>query len=79
MKKIFNSSKKNHWFKASVTFLTCLLFLAVPSCQKDQLEPDSLLNPDNKTAPASAASSSAKMYWASKRMELRNLSEDRDM
>jgi|WetSurSiteA1Bulk_404760.scaffolds.fasta_scaffold08114_3 uncharacterized protein (TIGR02145 family) len=42
MKTITISFKRTHWFKALVAFLTCLLFLVFPSCQKDELNQDSL-------------------------------------
>jgi hypothetical protein len=63
MKKKFNSIRRTYWFKASVAFLTCLLFLFVPSCQKDQLQPDSNLYPENKVAPPSLSGSSSQRYW----------------
>lgn len=63
MKKIIYSFKRIHWYEASAAFLTCLLLLSVPSCQKDPLEPDSFINPDNIAASASTASSSTKRYW----------------
>ena len=62
MKKIINSLKRTHWFKVSVAFLTCLLFLAYPSCQKDELNQDSLLNMDKMSVSALSASSSAITY-----------------
>lgn len=37
-----NSLKRTHRFKASVAFLTCLLIFTFPSCQKDELNQDSM-------------------------------------
>lgn len=42
MKVIINSLKRTNWFKASVSFLTCLLFFTFPSCQKDELNQGSI-------------------------------------
>lgn len=63
MKKIINSLKRTQWFKVSVAFITCLLFLSFPSCQKDELSQESLLTSDKVGVSASATNSSAKMYW----------------
>ncbi len=63
MKAIINSSKRIYWFKALMAFLTCLLFLIPPSCEKDVLNQDSLPNMDKVAVSASATSSTAKMYW----------------
>ncbi|MEI6048974.1 MAG: lectin-like protein [Bacteroidota bacterium] len=63
MKKIINSLKRTHWFKASGAFLICLFFMSFPSCQKDQIAPDSLLTMDKVAVSASAVSSSSIMYW----------------
>jgi len=52
MKALINSLKRTHWFKASVAFLTCLSFLAFLSCQKDELNQDSILNPDGMSSSA---------------------------
>jgi hypothetical protein len=52
MKAIINSLKRTHWFKASVAFLTCLLFLISPSCQKDESEQDSLIDIDLMSSSA---------------------------
>jgi hypothetical protein len=46
MRAIINSLKKTYWFKASMAFLTCLLFLISHSCQKDELNQDPILNMD---------------------------------
>jgi len=35
MKTIINYFKRTHWLRVSVAFLTCLLSLVFPSCQKD--------------------------------------------
>jgi uncharacterized protein (TIGR02145 family) len=42
MKALINSLKRTHWFKVSVAVLTCLLFLVFPSCQKDELNQDTI-------------------------------------
>ena len=55
MKSIINSLKRTHWLKASVALLTCLSFLLLPSCQKDELDQDSLLNMD-KMSPTALSS-----------------------
>lgn len=52
MKKIINSSKRTHWFTFSIAFLTCLLFLIVPSCQKDELDQDSIPFMDEMSSSA---------------------------
>lgn len=52
MKAIINSLKRTHWHKASVGFLTCLLLLIFPSCQKDEHNQDSILNPDGMSSSA---------------------------
>ena len=52
MKAIINSSKRTRWFKASVAFLPCLLFLISPSCQKDELNQASILDMDVMSLPA---------------------------
>jgi uncharacterized protein (TIGR02145 family) len=57
MKAIINSSRRTLWFKTSIAFLTCLLFLVFPSCQKDELNQDPLLNLDNMSPFASANNS----------------------
>lgn len=54
MKALFNSFKRTHWFKASVTFLTCLSFLILPSCQEDGFDQDPMLTMDNMSPSASA-------------------------
>jgi uncharacterized protein (TIGR02145 family) len=43
MKALINSLKRTHGFKALVAFLTCLLFLIFPSCQKDEFDQDSTI------------------------------------
>jgi uncharacterized protein (TIGR02145 family) len=53
VKTIINFSKKIHLFKVSVAFLTCLFFLILPSCQKDESDQDSLLNMDNMSSSSS--------------------------
>jgi uncharacterized protein (TIGR02145 family) len=42
VKAIIYYFKRTNWFKALVAFLTCLLFLILPSCQKDELNQDSI-------------------------------------
>jgi uncharacterized protein (TIGR02145 family) len=44
MKKIINSTKRTLWFKASMAILTCLMFLILPSCQKNDLIQDPMIN-----------------------------------
>jgi hypothetical protein len=46
MKAIINFLKRTHWFKASVAFLTSLMFLILPSCQKDELDQGSITDMD---------------------------------
>lgn len=45
MKTIINSSERTQWFK-TFAFLACLLFISFQSCQKDELNQDSMLNID---------------------------------
>ncbi len=52
MISISNSLKRTRWFKVSVAFLICLLFLIFPSCQKDELEQGTVLNIDGLTYSA---------------------------
>jgi uncharacterized protein (TIGR02145 family) len=54
MKTINNSYKKIHSFKASMASITYLLFLVFPSCQKYELNQDSILSLDNMSSSASA-------------------------
>jgi uncharacterized protein (TIGR02145 family) len=42
MKANGNFSKRTNWFKVSMALITCLSFLAFPSCQKDESEQDLL-------------------------------------
>lgn len=44
MKAIISFQKKAHWFLALVTLIPWLLFLVLPSCQKDEFENDSMRN-----------------------------------
>jgi uncharacterized protein (TIGR02145 family) len=44
MKAIISFQKKAHWFLALVTLIPWLLFLVLPSCQKDEFEIDSMRN-----------------------------------
>jgi uncharacterized protein (TIGR02145 family) len=44
MKAIISFQKKAHWFLALVTLIPWLLFLVLPSCQKDEFEKDSMRN-----------------------------------
>jgi DNA-binding beta-propeller fold protein YncE len=51
VKTIINSFKRTHWFKASLAFFTYLLFLITPSCQKDKLSQNSILDTDIMSLP----------------------------
>jgi DNA-binding beta-propeller fold protein YncE len=42
MKAIINSSKRIYCFKASLAFLTCILFLSLPACKKVELNQGSV-------------------------------------
>jgi uncharacterized protein (TIGR02145 family) len=44
MKAIISFQKRTHWFLALVTLIPWLLFLVLPSCQKDEFEKDSMRN-----------------------------------
>jgi hypothetical protein len=46
MKSFINPLGRTHWFRASLAFLTFLLYLMSPSCQKDGLNQDPLLKMD---------------------------------
>jgi uncharacterized protein (TIGR02145 family) len=61
MKAIINSLKKTHWFKVQAAFLTCLLFLIFPSCQKDELDQGSV--PDMDGLSSSALSTKGKISY----------------
>jgi uncharacterized protein (TIGR02145 family) len=50
MKALINSLKRTNWLKASVLCLTCLLFLTFPSCQKDELNQDSILGMESMSS-----------------------------
>jgi uncharacterized protein (TIGR02145 family) len=52
MKALINFLKRTHWFKISLAFLTCLLLLNFPSCQKDELDQGSV--PDMDVLSSSA-------------------------
>ena len=52
MKAIINSLKRSHWFKAPIAFLTCLLFLVFPYCQKDELDQGSMTDMDGLSSSA---------------------------
>jgi hypothetical protein len=62
MKAIINSLKRTHWLKASVAFITCLVFLTFPSCQKDELNQE-LLDMEGMVFTATEISSSADLYY----------------
>ena len=36
MKSNINFSVRTYWFKAAIAFLTCILFLSLPSCEKEK-------------------------------------------
>jgi uncharacterized protein (TIGR02145 family) len=61
VKTIINSSKRTHWFKVSVTFLTCLMFLTLPSCQKNEFNQDYI--PDIDIMTSSALSKNGKISY----------------
>jgi uncharacterized protein (TIGR02145 family) len=65
VKKFINSSKRiiHGWFEVWLAFLTCLMFLLVPSCQKNELYQDSLLNIDSKVSSALPVISSTILYY----------------
>jgi hypothetical protein len=52
MISFINSLKRTYWFKASVAFFTCLVFLVFPSCQKDELDQDSIPYMDEMSSSA---------------------------
>ena len=54
MKALISSLKRTLWFKASVAFFTCLLFLIFPSCQKDELSQGSIADMDGLSSSASS-------------------------
>jgi DNA-binding beta-propeller fold protein YncE len=60
VKTIIVSSKRTYWFKVPVAFLTCLLFLIFPSCQKDELNQDSILDMDAMSLPVSSSKDNLK-------------------
>ena len=64
MKALINSLKRIHWFKASVSFLTCLLFLSFPSCQEDEFDQGSIPDMDLMSSSAVSQSSSPIFYYA---------------
>jgi uncharacterized protein (TIGR02145 family) len=70
MKALINSLKRTHWFKTQVAFLTCLLFLTFPSCQKDELNQDPMLNMDNMSSSKLPISYSGTLYYAPERFIL---------
>lgn len=51
---ILNSFKRNHWYKALMALFICLSFLIPPSCQKYELDQDSILDVDNLPSSALA-------------------------
>jgi uncharacterized protein (TIGR02145 family) len=54
VKPIIYFPKRNYWLKASIALIICVLFLASPSCQKDELNRGSI--PDFVRLSASALS-----------------------
>jgi uncharacterized protein (TIGR02145 family) len=46
VKTIINSLKRTCWLKVSLAFITCLLFLIFPSCQRDEFDQDPILGID---------------------------------
>jgi|WetSurSiteA1Bulk_404760.scaffolds.fasta_scaffold08114_5 uncharacterized protein (TIGR02145 family) len=54
MKANGNFSKRTNWFKVSMALVTCLLFLAFPSCQKEEFNPDSTLSVDALSSSAAS-------------------------
>jgi uncharacterized protein (TIGR02145 family) len=62
VKTIINSSKRTYPFKASAAFLACLLFLTFPSCQKDELDQDSMPDMDELSSSALIKKSSSVIF-----------------
>jgi uncharacterized protein (TIGR02145 family) len=56
MKTIFNFMERTHWFKGIVTFLAGLLFIGLPSCEKNASVQDILISP-------SASASTVKIIY----------------
>jgi uncharacterized protein (TIGR02145 family) len=56
VKTINFSSKRitQLWYKAWIAYLTCLLFLILPSCQKNEPNQDPMLNMDNMSSSTSS-------------------------
>jgi uncharacterized protein (TIGR02145 family) len=54
MKTIINSSRRTLWFKVSIAIITCLSFLILPYCQKEELSQAPMLNMNNISPSASA-------------------------
>ena len=52
MKKIINSFKRIHWFKASVALIPCLSLTVLYSCQKDVIDKDSIIDMDQMSSYA---------------------------
>jgi uncharacterized protein (TIGR02145 family) len=42
MKAFINSLRSTHWFNLSMTLISCLSFLSLPFCQKDELNQDTI-------------------------------------
>jgi len=61
MKAIINSLKRIHLFKASAALFTYLLFMTLPSCQKDELKP--VAAPDIDGLSSSALSKKTKISY----------------
>jgi len=43
MKSNINFSIRTYWFKAAITFLTCILFLSLPSCEEKNIPAEILI------------------------------------
>ena len=48
MKSNINFSVRTYWFKAAIAFLTCILFLSLPSCEKEKTIEEILIGTWNK-------------------------------
>jgi hypothetical protein len=63
VRKVINFLRRTYWLTASAAVLIFFLFVSLPSCQKEPLEPDSLSALDKGAVTSSTASSSTKRYW----------------
>jgi uncharacterized protein (TIGR02145 family) len=68
MKTIANSFKRTRWLTVLISFLICLLFLLVPSCQKSEPGQDSSLDL-NKMSPKGLAKKDKVNYGKLKDIE----------